>query len=178
MILETQRLILREYRMEDFDALYTILSDPVTMQHYPKPYDENGTRRWLAWSLDNYRKYGFGLWAMELKETGAFIGDCGLTIQNIDGESLPEIGYHIHKDYWRRGYGSEAARAVRDWAFRNTPYDCLYSYMTASNIASQSTARAAGLTKIKEYSDPQDGPHHVYALTRQEWEAMLPPLQK
>lgn len=172
MILETPRLILREYRMDDFDDLYALLSDPVTMQHYPRPYDENGTLRWLNWSLDNYRKYGFGLWAMELKETGTFLGDCGLTIQNIDGESLPEIGYHIHKDYWRRGYGSEAARAVRDWAFRNTRYDCLYSYMTASNIASQSTARAAGLSKIKEYSDPKEGPHHVYAITRQEWEAL------
>ena len=48
-----------------------------------------------------------------LKETGKFI----ITIQNIDGEKLPEIGYHIHKKYWRQGYAKEAAKAVRDWAF-------------------------------------------------------------
>ena len=55
-ILETQRLILREYTEADFDALYAILSDPETMQHYPKPYDQRGTVRWLEWSLDNYQK--------------------------------------------------------------------------------------------------------------------------
>ena len=60
MILETERLRLREYTKDDFEALYEILSDPVTMQHYPKPYDAAGTKRWLDWSLDNYQKYGFG----------------------------------------------------------------------------------------------------------------------
>ena len=60
MRLETERLILREYTMDDFDALYEILSDPETMKHYPKPYDEAGTNRWLTWSLNNYKEYGFG----------------------------------------------------------------------------------------------------------------------
>ena len=92
MIIETKRLRLREYRMDDFDALLEILSDEETMRHYPKPYDAQGSKRWIQWNLDNYRQYGFGLWAIELKETGAFIGDCGLTIQNIDGQQLPEIG--------------------------------------------------------------------------------------
>ena len=86
MILETERLILREYTWADFEGLYEILSDPETMAHYPKPYDAAGVRRWIDWSLDNYEKYGFGLWAVELKETGAFIGDCGLTMRCIDGE--------------------------------------------------------------------------------------------
>ena len=168
MILETDRLILREYTQDDFDALYAILSDPETMQHYPKPYDAAGTQRWLDWSSDNYRRYGFGLWAIDLKETGAFLGDCGLTMQNIDGVQLPEIGYHICKDHWRRGYGSEAAHAVRDWAFRNTDFAALYSYMSATNTASYSTAAAAGMSRIKEYLD--DGvPHLVYRITRQEW---------
>lgn len=52
--------------MDDFDALYEILSDPETMKHYPKPYDEAGTNRWLTWSLNNYKEYGFGLWAIEV----------------------------------------------------------------------------------------------------------------
>lgn len=62
-----------------------------------------------------------------LKEAGEFIGDCGITIQNIDGEMLPEIGYHIHKKYWRRGFAKEAAQATRDWVFQNTQYDTIYS---------------------------------------------------
>ena len=171
MILETERLRLREYTMNDFDALYEILSDPVTMQHYPKPYDAAGTKRWLDWSLDNYQKYGFGLWAIELKDTGRFIGDCGITMQNIDGQQLPEIGYHVHKDFWRKGYGSEAAKAVRDWAFTHTAFERLYSYMNSTNIASYSTAAAAGMKKCKEYTDT-DGMLYVYSISRTEWEEL------
>ncbi len=172
MILESERIRFREYTMEDFDALYEILSDPETMAHYPKPYDESGVRRWLKWSMDNYAQYGFGLWAMELKETGEFIGDCGITLQRIDGQWLPEIGYHVHKKFWRQGLGKEAARAVRDWAFTHRDFDCLYSYMKYTNVASYSTAAAAGLKKIKEYPDDLDGILYVYAITREEWQAL------
>ena len=170
MMIETKRLILREYTLEDFDAIYEILSDPETMRHYPKPFDEKRTRSWIEWNLQNYQEYGFGLWAVVWKETSELIGDCGLTIQNIDGEMLPEIGYHIHKKYWRRGFGSEAAKAVRDWAFVNTDFDCLYSYMKYTNIASSATAAANGMKKIKEYPNKKDGISYAYAITREEWE--------
>lgn len=172
MIIETDRLILREYTIRDFEALYEIMSDPETMQHYPKPFDEERTKNWIEWNLKNYKEYGFGLWAVVLKETSQFIGDCGLTIQNIDGEYLPEIGYHIHKKYWRRGFGSEAAKAVRDWAFENTKYDRLYSYMKYTNIGSYSTAAANGMRKIKEYPDEKNGVSYAYAITRGEWEEL------
>ena len=172
MIIETQRLILREYTQADFEDLYAILSDPITMQHYPKPYDTAGTQRWLDWSFSNYKTYGFGLWAIVLKETGEFIGDCGITMQPIDGDQLPEIGYHIHKDYWRRGYAREAAAAVRDWAFKNRDFDSLYSYMKYTNVPSYSTARSVGMQKVKEYPDEKDGILYVYRITRKEWEKL------
>ena len=171
-MIETERLILRQYTLDDFDALYEILSDPETMQHYPAPYDEEKTRTWITWNLDNYEKYGFGLWAVVLKETGEFIGDCGITLQNIDGEILPEIGYHIHKKYWQRGFAKEAARAVRDWGFRNTQYDIFYSYMKYTNIGSWSTALANGMKKVKEYPDPKNTISYAYAITREEWEKL------
>lgn len=171
-MIETERLRLREYTPDDFDALYAILSDPETMQHYPAPFDADRTRSWIAWNLDNYEKYGFGLWAVKLKETGEFIGDCGITIQNIDGELLPEIGYHISKKYWRRGFAKEAARAVRNWVFQNTQYDAIYSYMKYTNVASYSTAMANGMKKVKEYTDPKNTISYAYAITRSEWEAL------
>lgn len=169
-ILETERLILREYTLNDFDDLYAILSDAETMKHYPAPYDEKGTARWLEWSLDNYAKYGFGLWAIELKN-GGFIGDCGITMQNIDGEILPEIGYHIHRSYWRQGYAKEAASAARDWLFENTDFNEAYSYMKYTNVASYSTAASIGMKKIKEYPDKEDTVCFVYRITRDEWRA-------
>ncbi len=172
MIIETERLKLREYTFDDFDSLYEILSDEETMRHYPKPFSEEKVRGWLQWNIDNYAEYGFGLWAVVLKETGKMIGDCGITIQNIDGELLPEIGYHIHKKYWRQGYGSEAAKAVRDWAFENTNYDCLYSYMKYTNIGSYSVAAANGMKKVKEYPDEKNIISYAYAIARKEWEAL------
>lgn len=171
-MIETERLLLREYTPEDFDALYEILSDPETMQHYPAPYTPEKCRSWITWNLENYHNYGFGLWAVVLKETGEFIGDCGLSLQNIDGQQLPEIGYHIHKKYWRKGFGSEAARAVRDWAFENTGYDILYSYMKYTNAASYSTAIANGMKRVKEYPDPRNTISYAYAITREEWQAL------
>ena len=171
-MIETERLILREYTMGDFEALYEIVSDPETMQHYPAPFDEDKTRSWIQWNLDNYKKCGFGLWAVVLKETGEFIGDCGITIQDIDGEMLPEIGYHIHKKYWRKGFAKEAARAVRDWVFLNTQYDIIYSYMKYTNVGSYSTALANGMKKVKEYQDPKNTISYVYAITREEWKKM------
>jgi RimJ/RimL family protein N-acetyltransferase len=167
MIIVTERLFLREYTLEDFNDLYEILSDPETMKHYPKPYDEKGTLRWLEWSITNYKKYGFGLWAIINKETKEFIGDCGLTIQNIDNELLPEIGYHINKKHWQKGYAKEAAKAVRDWAFNNTNYDALYSYMNTSNIASYKTAESIGMKKIKEYFDGEEN-LFVYMISKKQ----------
>lgn len=163
---------MREFALDDFDALYEIMSDAETMQHYPKPFDEQRIKGWIEWNLLNYKNYGFGLWAVVLKETGELIGDCGLTIQSIDGVLLPEIGYHIHKKDWRKGYGSEAAKAVRDWAFMHTKYDCLYSYMKHTNVASYSTAQAIGMKKVKEYPDVNNGISYAYAITRQEWEGL------
>jgi RimJ/RimL family protein N-acetyltransferase len=165
MLIETERLILREYTYDDFNELYKILSDPITMKYYPKPYDEKGTRRWIEWSLENYKKYGFGLWAIILKETGEFIGDCGITIQNINHQMLPEVGYHINKHYWQKGYAKEAGKAVIKWGFKNTNYNALYSYMNAENKASYSTAASIGMTKIDEFYD-EDEHLYVYKIEK------------
>ncbi len=170
MIIETNGLFLREYKFDDYDALYEIVSDAETMQHYPAPFDEEKTRDWIKWNLENYEKYGFGLWAVVLKETGDFIGDCGITIQDIDGELLPEIGYHIHKKYWRRGFAKEAARAVRDWVFTNTDYNEIYSYMKYTNVGSYSTAIAIGMQKVKEYLDPKNYVSCAYSIKRADWQ--------
>ena len=120
MVLETQRLLLREMKPDDFQALFRVLGDPETMWHYPYTFDGQHVRDWIERNMNRYRKDGFGLWAVCLKDTGEMIGDCGLTLQNINGEMLPEIGYHIRRDCQRKGYASEAAKAVRSWAFRNT----------------------------------------------------------
>ncbi|MGX7030806.1 GNAT family N-acetyltransferase [Vagococcus zengguangii] len=172
-MIETSRLIIRAYTQDDFEELYEILSDEETMQHYPAPFDKERTKRWIDWNLANYQRDGFGLWAIILKETGEFIGDCGVTMQTIDGDYVPEIGYHINKNYWKQGYAKEAASAVRDWFFVHTHYDTIYSYMKYTNVASYQTALAIGMTKIKEYSDPINTVSSVYAISRSQWQKLI-----
>lgn len=89
MMIETERLILREMQMEDYDALYAVLADRDIMCHYPYPFDAARVRGWINRNRERYEKDGFGLWAVCLKESGEMIGDCGLTLQPIDGKMLP-----------------------------------------------------------------------------------------
>ena len=125
MRIETQRLILREMTKDDFDALYRVLADSDIMQHYPYTFDENRVKNWIVRNMERYRIFGFGLWAVCLKDTGEMIGDCGLTMQTINGQIQPEIGYHIRADQQKHGFAKEAAIAVRDWTFRNTPFNII-----------------------------------------------------
>jgi RimJ/RimL family protein N-acetyltransferase len=112
MVIETDRLIMREMTEDDFDALYAVLADSDIMQHYPYTFDGDRVREWIRKNIERYKVFGFGLWAVVLKETGEMIGDCGLTMQIINEQIRPEIGYHIRKDCQQRGYASEAAKAV------------------------------------------------------------------
>ena len=165
-ILETEQLFLRELTSDDFDALYEVLADSDIMQHYPYTFDESRVRNWINKSIERYEIFGFGLWAVCMKETGEMIGDCGITMQNINGMIKPEIGYHINKRFQRKGYAKEAARACRDWAFENTPFNILYSYMKKKNVASIATAMANGMSKVDEYTDEENELTVVYAIKK------------
>ena len=164
--LETERLFLRKMTVEDFNSLYAVLSDSDIMQHYPYTFDEERVQAWIERNRARYQQYGFGLWAVCLKDTGEMIGDCGLTLQNIYGKQLPEIGYHIRKDQQHKGYAKEAAAAVRDWAFKTTSYPALYSYCKYTNIPSIKTAESIGMKPYLDYEDKDNGVTHVSALFR------------
>ena len=169
MVIETDRLILRRMTENDVDALYKVLGDESNMQYYPHAFDEEQVKGWINKNIDRYRTFGFGLWAVVLKETGEVIGDCGLTMQIINGEIKPEIGYHIRKDMQRNGYATEAAASVRNWIFLNTPMNEVYSYMTEENEPSAKTAMAYGCKKADSYVDENGRNIAVYGITRMEW---------
>ena len=171
MVIETERLILREMNEGDYDALYAVLADSDIMQHYPYTFDEARVRGWISRNIERYRIFGFGLWAVCLKETGEMIGDCGLTMQMIGNSIKPEIGYHIRKDCQRRGYAKEAASAVRDWTFNNTPFNMIYSYMKHTNTPSAMTALSYGCHQVDEFEDDTNGITKVFAISREDWES-------
>ena len=172
MKIETGRLFLREMTEGDFGALYRILADSDIMQHYPYSFDEERVRGWITRNIDRYRIFGFGLWAVCLKETGEMIGDCGLSMQLIGGQIKPEIGYHIRADHQKKGYATEAAKAVRDWTFRNTPFNIIYSYMKYTNEPSSRTAIAYGCRQVDEFEDDVNSVTKVFAITREEWQKL------
>ena len=173
MVIETERLLLREMTDADFDALYRVLADSDIMQHYPYSFDEARVWNWIARNRERYQIFGFGLWAVCLRETGEMIGDCGLTMQLIGGQIKPEIGYHIRADHQRKGYATEAASAVRDWTFRNTPFNMVYSYMKHTNEPSARTAMAYGCKQVDEFADEVNEITKVFAISREAWLSRL-----
>ncbi len=170
-IIETDQIALRELTMADFDAWHQILSDKETMQYYPREFDEDQTRKWINWNLDNYSRYGFGLWAVILKKTNEFIGDCGITMQNIyrDGNLFPEIGYHINKRFWNKGYASQASKACLEYLFKNTDFNEVFSYQNSTNIPSRKVAEKMGMSLREEYPDQINIKTSVYSITRTEF---------
>ena len=173
MTIETERLFLREMKENDFDALYEVLAVSDIMRHYPYTFDESRVRNWIQRNIERYWIFGFGLWAVCLKETGEMIGDCGLTMQFINGEIKPEIGYHIRTDKQRNGYAKEAAIAVRDWTFNNTPFQIVYSYMKYTNEPSVKTAISYGCKQVDEYKDDENEITKVFAISKDQWADLI-----
>ncbi len=164
-ILETDRLLLREFMPEDVDALAAVLSDPETMRFYPAPLDWTGVVKWIERNQRRYADDGHGLWAMVLKSSGELIGDCGLTRQTVDGIDEIEIGYHVRRDLSGRGYAPEAARACQPYGFGRLDADRLISLIRPENIPSRRVAEKTGLSLWKEVVW-KDLPHCVYVIRR------------
>ncbi len=171
-ILETARLSLREFTPEDYGALCLMLRDAETMYAYEHAFSESEAHAWLQNQLDRYAKYGLGLWAVTLKATGELIGQCGLTMQNADefGEVV-EVGYIFRRDFWHRGYASEAAIACRDYAFEKLGVPEVYSIIRVGNAASENVARRNGMTPrgalMKHYYG-MDMPHTIFSVRTEE----------
>ena len=169
-MLETERLILRKITMDDLEDWYEILSDKETMKYYPKPYTKEMVINWINRNEEYYDTFGFGLYALVIKGSNKMIGDCEITMQNINGQIKPEIGYHINKKYHNKGYATEAARKCRDFIFENTTFNKVYSYMKSDNIGSYSVAIKNGMSLVEKYTDQDRMITVVYAITRSEWE--------
>ena len=168
-ILETNRLVLRPMADSDCKALQAVISDPETMKYYAEPYNEAGVQKWINWCKASQAKRGFSLWSVILKETGQMIGDCGVSMQTIDDELKPEIGYHLNKKYHRQGIGKEMTQAVRDYFFTHFDFDEVYSYMDVENLPSYKTAEANGMTYLHDYVTSDGERCRVYRITREEW---------
>lgn len=169
MILETERLYLREMDQGDFRSLCRILQDDGAMYAYEGAFTDGEVQEWLDRQIARYQRWGFGLWAVILKENGRMIGQCGLTMQPWkDGEVL-EIGYLFERKHWHRGYATEAARGCRQYAFDVLNADEVCSIIRDTNIASQRVARRNGMAIVDSWVKHYKGvdmPHDRYVAYR------------
>lgn len=168
MILETERLYLREMEQTDFDALCEILQDEDTMYAYEGAFNNDEVHEWLDRQMERYQKWGFGLWAVILKETDEMIGQCGLTIQPWKEDEVLEIGYLFKRSYWHNGYATESAKACKKYAFEILNVTEVCSIIRDINVASQKVAIRNGMvikdTWMKHYRGV-DMPHYRYVVS-------------
>jgi RimJ/RimL family protein N-acetyltransferase len=150
LILETERLILREFTPADVDDLARTLTDRENMRFYPDAFQLADVEEWIERSRRRYATEGTGLWAVVLKETSELIGDCGLVRQTVDGIEELEIGYHLERAHQGHGYATEAARACRDYGFQKLGRSRLISLIQPAHTRSRRVAERNGLFIEKE----------------------------
>jgi RimJ/RimL family protein N-acetyltransferase len=172
IILTTDRLILRQLVPDDVDFLTELLGDPRVMRFYPQTYDRDGAVLWLNRSLERYAADGHGFWLTCDRQTLQPHGIVGVLKQQVEDREIIEVGYILHHRFWGRGFATEAARACRDWAFRNTAADTVYSLIRPINLPSQAVARRNGMQPEPDPVIFHDIEHHLFRIARAEWETL------
>lgn len=156
MKIETNRLYVRPYEEADLHDALTVLGDRETMSFYPQVYSEEQVAAMIRQSIETHRLHGYGRYAVIEKVGGEFIGDCGITIQDIDGKEEHEVGFRIGKAKWGRGYAHEAASALIKYGFDVLALGRLCSYMASDHGQSRRVAEKLGMTLEKQYRNPRN----------------------
>ena len=170
MILETERLRLRDMSMADYDAICRIMQDEKTMYAYEGAFTDEEVLAWILRQEERRRTMGLGLLAVELKESGEVIGQCGLTMQPWKEAQVLEIGYLLRRDCWGHGYAAEAARACRRYAFEQLGAEEVSSIIRDTNRASQRVALRNGMKPVDTWTKHYRGvdmPHIRYAVRKE-----------
>ena len=164
-ILATARLALHEMSAGDLDFVATMLADPEVMRFHPKCYSRTEAAQWLARHIPSYATHGHGLWLAVDARSGQPVGQTGLLLQHVDGVEEAEVSYLVHRPFWRRGYATEAARAMRDHAFAVLDRPRVISLIRPENLPSQGVARKLGMQPEKRTLHA-GFEHLVFAVSR------------
>ena len=170
IVLETKRLLFRHQIMEDLDDLWALYSNPNITKYIPDaPRSRDEAREELEWFLHGHPKYPeFGLWATIYKETGKFIGRCGLLPWTIEEQDEVEVAYTLAEEYWGQGLGTEAADGILRYAFGTLKLSRLICLIDPDNIPSQKVAEKIGMS-LEKRVDGIDGdnlPTLIYSISR------------
>jgi len=164
----TSRLAFRQLTLNDVDNLQTIFSDPIAMEYYPATKSMEETKAWINWCIESYSKHGHGLWAVSLKESGIFIGQCGIIHHTFRGTPDKEIVYLFQRQHWHKGYATEAAMACKEHAFKTMHFAKVVSFIDPANEPSSNVAKRIGM-QLEGISRPEQNRWkkilHVYSAT-------------
>lgn len=133
----------------DLDSMSALLGDPVVMTFYPAPKSREEAAQWISWNEANYAEHGYGLWIVETHH-GEFLGDCGLTWQEVNGRLELEVGYHMRSNVQGRGFATEAAAACKDLARDELHVQQLVAIIHPDNASSRRVAEKIGMQRIED----------------------------
>jgi RimJ/RimL family protein N-acetyltransferase len=142
--------MLRELVLSDLDFLARMLGHPEVSFYYERTFARADAQVWLERQLERYRRDGHGLWLAVDTASGEPVGQVGLAWQLVEGECRPELGWLLAREYWGRGYATEAGRAVRDAAFSRWGYPEVISLIRPVNVPSRRVAERIGLAPGRE----------------------------
>jgi RimJ/RimL family protein N-acetyltransferase len=177
----TERLLLRPWLVADREPFAAVNSDLEVMEHFPSTLSRNESDELVERIVAGFERDGFGLWALEVRDDGRFIGFTGLSVPGFEAPFTPavEVGWRLARRTWGNGYATEAATGALDFGFREEGLGEVVSFTSVENLRSQAVMRRLGMTR-----DPADDfehpaitrghrlrPHVLYRITRQQWAA-------
>jgi RimJ/RimL family protein N-acetyltransferase len=174
--IRTDRLLMRRWVESDREPFAALNADRETMKYFPATMDRAASDAFVEVVEARFEHQGYGLWALEVTDTGQFIGFTGLNPMpdDVPGAGGVEVGWRLAKYAWHLGYATEAAKAALDVAFRGVGLAEIWSMTAVLNEASQAVMRRIGLTEVARFDHPriQIGdplrPHVTYHLSRPE----------
>lgn len=169
--IETERLLLRSWRPEDLPLFIAMNKDERVMRYFPEKLGDAETEAFYHRILDEFNSKGWGLFAVEIKATGEFIGYVGLHEIGFKADFTPgiEIGWRLAADHHNQGYATEAAKAVLHFADRSG-IGCLYSFTAKINAPSERVMQKIGMVKVGEFNHPNlpdDSPLCLHVLYKE-----------
>lgn len=161
--IETSRLLLRDWQEEDIRPFTNMNSDLHVMKYFLKSLTEKETLDFYDRIQNEFCQYGYGLYAVEKKEDGSFIGYTGFHKFSFDVDFAPgvEIGWRIRYEDWNKGYATEAAKACLSYAKEHLPLNTVWSFTSLSNKSSERVMQKIGMEKIKEFPHPLIPENHL-----------------
>jgi ribosomal-protein-alanine N-acetyltransferase len=160
-VIETPRLVLRHFSLDDVDALSEVICDHDNMRFFPKRFERSDAVEWIKTNRRRYLDDGVGGWALIPKLDGVFGGYCGLVYREVDGARELEVAYGLARRCQGRGIATEAARACMDYAFTRLQQDRVISLVRPENVPSRRVAERNGMAVEKE-TLWAELPHLVY----------------